>query len=257
MIKTEDLKKLAVSSVNGQQHKGCMNGKWYKLDKYGYESAAEAICADLNYALGVKDYVEYRECVVSQNGFPLSACVSDDFSIEGYKIVTLEELAALKGMRKELNCLSGNDPIHFLSDFLNLAEKMVGTSEVRDYILDLLWLDCLYYNVDRHINNFSFYLGKDILFTPYYDFGEALFSDLRIFKGVEDENIARTYLQRWPINPLQFPLAETVTALKYFKPFPYDLNALRGISISSVQKNVIERAKLCLKLTTQIILMSC
>lgn len=84
-----------------------------------------------------------------------------------------------------------------------------------------------------------------------------MFSDLRIFKGVENENIARTYLQRWPFNPLQFPLAETVMALKHFKAFPYDLNALHETSISSIQENVVGRAKLCLSLTTQIILASC
>lgn len=254
MISIENAKTLSVSSVNGQQTKWCENGKWYKLDQYGYESAAEAICADLNYALGVENYVEYRECTVMRNGFPISACVSDDFTLPDYRITTLEELASLRGLRKELNNLSGSDPIQFLSDFLGIAERIVGTSDVRDYILNLLWLDCLYYNIDRHINNFSFYVGKDIQFAPYYDFGEALFSDQRIFKAVDNAQIAQTYLDRWPMNPLQFPLVETVRALRHFKPFPYDLSELNHVRLNSDQSNVLGRVKTCLNLTAQIIL---
>lgn len=160
MLKLEDMKKLAVDSVNGQQTKGKIGGKWYKLDKYGYESAAEALCADFNYALGVPDYAEYRECTVSQHGIPMAACVSDDFSMDGYKIMTLKELAAAKGMRKRLNALEGRNPAQFLFDFLEVTEEIVGIPEVKDYVLDLMWLDCLYYNIDRHINNFSFTLEK-------------------------------------------------------------------------------------------------
>lgn len=253
MLRIEEMRKLAVDSVNGQQTKGCVSGKWYKLDKYGYESAAEALCADMNYALGVQEYTEYRECVISQNNMPMAACVSDDFSLPGYKIVTLEELAAFKGLRDKLNALSGAEPVQFLADFLAIAEEILGSSDVKDYILDLLWLDCLYYNIDRHINNFSFYLGKDVRFVPYYDFGAALFSDLRIFKGVENEAVARTYMERWPMNPLQFPLKETVAALRHFKEFPFDLKQLENVSITSRQEWVIPRVKMCLRLTTELI----
>ena len=126
MLKIEEMKRLAVDSVNGQQFKGKIGSKWYKLDKHGYESAAEALCSDFNYALGVADYVEYRECTISQHGIPMPACVSDDFSKEGYKIMTLEELAAQRGMRGKLNALAGSNPAQFLSDFLDITEKIVG-----------------------------------------------------------------------------------------------------------------------------------
>ena len=254
MISADNAKTHSVSSVNGQQTKWYENGKWYKLDQYGYESAAEAICADLNYALGVENYVEYRECKVMRNGFPFSACVSDDFTLPGYRITTLEELASLRGMRQELNNLSGTDPVQFLSDFLDITDRIVGIQGVHDYVLDLLWLDCLYYNIDRHINNFSFYVGEDIQFAPYYDFGEALFSDQRIFKGVENPANAQIYLDRWPMNPLKFPLRETVQALRHFKPFPYDMSALNHVRLSSDQNNILGRVQTCLQLTTKIIL---
>ena len=253
MLKIEEMRKLAVDSVNGQQTKGCVSGKWYKLDKHGYESAAEALCADMNYAFGVPEYVEYRECSISQNDIPMAACVSDDFSLPGYKIVTLEELAAFKGMREKLNNLAGTEPVQFMADFLEIAEEIVGKPDVKDYILDQLWLDCLYYNIDRHINNFSFYLGKDVRFVPYYDFGAALFSDMRIFKGVENEATARVYMERWPMNPLQFPLKEMVAALRHFKEFPYDLKQLDDVQIASRQDWIIPRVKMCLKLTKELI----
>lgn len=206
-----------------------------------------------NYALEVPDYVEYRECTVSQHGIPMPACVSDDFSMEGYKIMTLEELAATKGMRKELNALEGSNPVQFLSDFLDITEKIVGIPSVRDYVLDLLWLDCLYYNIDRHINNFSFYVGKDIRFAPYYDFGAAFFSDLRIFKGTEDMKMAQIFMERWPMNPLQFPLKETIQALRSLKEFPFDLSQIDSVPIVSNQKWIEPRVKICLSLTTQMI----
>lgn len=64
---------------------------------------------------------------------------------------------------------------------------------------------------------------------------------------------AKKYMERWPVNPLQFPVAETIQALRHFKEFPFDLSQLNGVPVVSNQEWIVQRVNVCLSLTTGLI----
>lgn len=246
MIEYSRLRTVGKNSVAGQQDKGQYGSKWYKLNTYGYESKAEVVCADLNYILGVNDYVEYAETTVMQNGVPRIACVSDDFSKPGYTIITLEELARLKGLERLMESVEGETAAECLKKFADNAVIVTAKPSVAKYIWEMLWLDMIYFNIDRHINNIGFYFKDGKVDTlPFFDFGESLFSDLRIFVGVENMKYAKMYFDKWPVQPLHYTQKEMVVGLHENYKCPYDIKLV----VDHIKDIDDIRIRNCLELT--------
>ena len=88
--------RIAETSSKGNQEKWLADGRWYKLDLFGYEGLAEAVTSALlaqtnTDALGFR-YVTYRMERLEVHGHTRNGCSSANFLRQGEAILTLAEL---------------------------------------------------------------------------------------------------------------------------------------------------------------------
>ena len=88
--------RIAETSSKGNQEKWLADGRWYKLDLFGYEGLAEAVTSALlaqtnTDALGFH-YVTYRMERMEVHGHIRNGCSSANFLRQGEAILTLAEL---------------------------------------------------------------------------------------------------------------------------------------------------------------------
>ena len=88
--------RIAETSSKGNQEKWLADGRWYKLDLFGYEGLAEAVTSALlaqtnTGALGFR-YVTYRMERLEVHGHTRNGCSSANFLRQGEAILTLAEL---------------------------------------------------------------------------------------------------------------------------------------------------------------------
>lgn len=236
-------------SADGRQVKGTDGDWWYKIDSHGYEAVAEDVCSSLSYRLGVRNHLQYQQCSVTYKGMPMRACRSKNFVPDGCVLLTLDELAYVSHKIELLDNFQITTPRVTLIRFLDVAEKIVGAPWIRDYIIDMLWLDVLYFNTDRHTGNISILSTPDGLSpVPYYDFGEALFSDVRVFNETTLRN-PNDVIEKCLINPFQMTVKQLAGALRYQKEFPWDLSRLEGVTFSTLDTSIGQRVRSCLDVT--------
>ena len=132
--------RVAETSSKGNQEKWLADGRWYKLDLFGYEGLAEAVTSALlaqtnTDALGFH-YVTYRMERMEVHGHTRNGCSSANFLRQGEAILTLAEL--------------------------------------------LFEVDMLFGNEDRHLNNIAVLrCGDGFDHCPIFDFGAGLLSNTR------------------------------------------------------------------------------
>ena len=88
--------RIAETSSKGNQEKWLADGRWYKLDLFGYEGLAETVTSALlaqtnTDALGFR-YVTYRMERLEVHGHTRNGCSSANFLRQGEAILTLAEL---------------------------------------------------------------------------------------------------------------------------------------------------------------------
>lgn len=253
MIDFSTLGGLSRESVDGHQLKGTDGIWWYKMDSHGYESISEDVCSKMNALLGVKEFVNYDVCSATYNGVPVRACRSKNFVPLNHKLLSIDELAYMRGHINLLDNFQVTTPRVTLDRFLRIADTLVGAKWIRDYIVDMLWLDILYFNIDRHTGNISVFATRnDIKPVPYYDFGESLFADARIFANITEDN-APTCVHLCQVNPFHMSVKEMAYALGYIKKFPWDLKRLEKLYLSDIDVEIRERIIRCLEATTEVI----
>ena len=207
-------------SYSGHQHKYRKDGWWYKRDVHGYESLAEVVCSELNEQIGVSNFVRYYMHKSELNGLKVSECKSRDFMLPGYKLFTLEQLANIFPVGRKLLEMEVTTPEDTIKRFVDNVFKLIGYDWVVEYLLNQMWLDCLYFNIDRHINNIAFLVNEeDVKPCPYFDFGESLMSDLRIFK---EDNVEQ-YIARCLVPPFKFTVPQMVVGLRHISEYPYSV----------------------------------
>lgn len=89
--------KIAETSSKGNQEKWCDNGRWYKLDQFGYEALAETVISRLLERSSIETetpfrFVRYRMERINVHGRERNGCSSADFLQPGESIITLAHL---------------------------------------------------------------------------------------------------------------------------------------------------------------------
>ena len=88
--------RVAVTSSKGNQEKWLENGRWYKLDQFGYEGLAETVTSSLLAKTNVKllgfRYVTYRMERLEVHRRTRNGCSSENFLLPGESILTLADL---------------------------------------------------------------------------------------------------------------------------------------------------------------------
>ncbi|MCR5782554.1 MAG: hypothetical protein K6G90_07420 [Clostridia bacterium] len=177
--------KIAGTSSKGNQEKWLEDGRWYKLDQFGYEGLAETVISRLLERSSMETdtpfrFVRYRMERMNVHGRDRTGCSSADFLKQGESIITLSHLfrrenRALKDALTRMP--SDKKRIGWLA--LETAE-LTGLDRFPQYLTLLFEIDALFLNDDRHLNNIAV-LEKDgrYDYCPIFDNGAGLLSNVR------------------------------------------------------------------------------
>lgn len=167
-------------SSKGTQPKYYESGYWYKADHAGYEGLAEYLVSLVLACSNVSDYVTYERCKI--NGKP--GCRSKSFLNPRESFMSFERL---------YNVYSGK---HLLDTIMTFSEISERINYVKKFILDFTGTDCSVYlsqiltldmlslNTDRHFNNLGIVIDNETGScrpAPIFDNGNSLLSDWNLF----------------------------------------------------------------------------
>lgn len=196
-----DADKLYLESTSkGNQRKWIYDNCFLKADTMGYESIAEYTVSDfLHYAEGV-DFTEYMLCEIYDGTNTYPGCYSENFLQENeecwsfFKILKVY-FGSSKAAEKELQKRTGKVKYDFVIDIVS----EVSSLDINSYISNVLLLDCLTLNEDRHLNNLCVIKGKqNWRVCPVFDNGLSLLSDTGAYPtGVP----VRTYINKVKSKP--------------------------------------------------------
>lgn len=169
---------LSRSGSLGTQPKYYKDGYWYKLDRMGHEGLAEALVSDVLCCSNISDFVVYERCTI--NG--VCGCRSKSFLNPGEQFVTFTSL--YRSMRLgDLGSVIYSIPtveerLRFLLDFV----RDITGVDCTEYLYQILTLDMLIRNPDRHFKNLGLIFGADNKYrvSPIFDNGQGLVQNYTI-----------------------------------------------------------------------------
>lgn len=182
-------------SSKGTQPKYYEDGYWYKVNNVGYEGLAERLASMILRHSNVTNYVEYEQCMV--NGRP--GCRSKNFIQRSESFISFQRLYELytgENLQNDIRVIAElGDRIKYVIDFIFDHTGM----DCSEYLSQILTLDMLILNTDRHFNNLGIIVDAEtgIYSTaPIFDNGNSLLSDWEKFhKDTLEENIEMIYGQ--------------------------------------------------------------
>jgi len=182
-------------SSRGTQPKYYENGYWYKINNVGYEGLAERLVSVVLKYSNVKDFVEYEQCNI--NGRP--GCRSRNFLFENESFISFQRLYELytgDNLQEHMRMISEiGGRIDFVKDFICDHTGF----DCSEYLSQILTLDMLTLNTDRHFNNLGVIVDAgtgQYRAAPIFDNGNSLLSDWeRFYKEDIAENIELVYGQ--------------------------------------------------------------
>lgn len=184
-VKLVSNQKIAETSSKGNQEKWLDNGKWYKLDQFGYEALAETFASMLlEYSNIEKEtpfrFVRYSMEKLLVHGRERTGCSSENFLKSGESIVTLSHLFKqhLGGSVAEVLERLSSDK----KRMIYLAEAtadITGLNSFPQYVTLLFEIDGLVLNDDRHLNNIAVIANGDRFdYCPIFDQGAGFLSNV-------------------------------------------------------------------------------
>ena len=178
--------KIAETSSKGNQEKWRDNGRWYKLDQFGYEALAETVISQLLERGSIETetpfrFVRYRMERMNVHGRDRNGCSSADFLRPGESIITLAHLFKRydQSLKEKLTRLpSDKQRISYLA---NATAEITGLPAFPQYLTLLFEIDGLFLNDDRHLNNIAV-LEKNgqYDYCPIFDNGAGLLSNTQL-----------------------------------------------------------------------------
>lgn len=169
------------TSSKGNQNKWYDCGYWYKEDALGYESLSEVLVSRLLEKTNTKSFVKYEWIATSRGEETVACCRSADFlEKDDDRLISLQRLFQL---RKGGNLASACAAIPEIPDRIRFVventEELTGLDGFGIYLKNMLTVDALFLNEDRHFHNIAVIQKKDGTFreAPVFDNGAACFSD--------------------------------------------------------------------------------
>lgn len=152
---------------------------WYKQDYLGTEGLSEYAASMLLQESSVP-HVVYNPCSFMMGNREVIGCKSDNFLNDGERLVSIYELIEQElhiDITKEISHMEDvEDRIKF---FVDTVVNLTGYEKFGEYLTNLLQLDAVTKNDDRHFNNISFIQDQEGNYrpAPIYDNGSAFLSD--------------------------------------------------------------------------------
>lgn len=184
-VKLVSNEKIAETSSKGNQEKWLDQGKWYKLDQFGYEALAETFTSMLlEYSNIERDtpftFTRYQMECLHVHGRERIGCSSNNFLGERESIVTISHL-----FKQYLGSSLADTLSHLSSDKKRMAYLAETTAEITgldkfpQYLTLLFEIDALVLNDDRHLNNIAVIAkGNEFDYCPIFDQGAGLLSNM-------------------------------------------------------------------------------
>lgn len=175
---------IAETSSKGNQEKWLDQGKWYKLDQFGYEALAETFTSMLLEYSNIEretpfTFTRYQMERLQVHGRERTGCSSDNFLGTGESIVTISHL-----FRQYLGSSLADKLSRLSSDRKRMAylaeatAEITGLEEFPQYLTLLFEIDALVLNDDRHLNNIAVIArGSKFAYCPIFDQGAGLLSN--------------------------------------------------------------------------------
>lgn len=179
--------RIAETSSKGNQEKWYEQGRWYKLDQFGYEALSETFTSMLLARSNIEQdtpfrFTRYRMERLHVHGHDRTGCSSESFLCPGQSIVTLSHLFGKclgHSLKEELGRLSSDKKrIAYLAEE---TAAMTGLTEFPKYLTLLFEIDALVLNDDRHLNNIAVIEQSGYYdYCPIFDQGAGLLSNLQL-----------------------------------------------------------------------------
>ena len=185
-VKLVSNEKIAETSSKGNQEKWLDNGRWYKLDQFGYEALTETFTSILLEHSNIEkdtpfQFTRYRMERLHVHGRERTGCSSKSFLHPGQAIVTLSHLFRQhlgRPLSEELERLSSDKKrIAYLAEE---TAAITGLDAFPEYLTLLFEIDSLVLNDDRHLNNIAV-IEQDgrYDYCPIFDQGAGLLSNVQ------------------------------------------------------------------------------
>ena len=184
-VKLVSNEKIAETSSKGNQEKWLEDGKWYKLDQFGYEALAETFTSLLLEHSNIeKDtpfcFTRYHMDRLFVHGRERTGCYSNNFLQDSASIVTISHL-----FKQYLGHSITDALVRLPSDKKRMRYLAEATSDItglRDfpqYLTLLFEIDALVLNDDRHLNNIAVISRGDTFdYCPIFDQGAGFLSNV-------------------------------------------------------------------------------
>lgn len=185
-VKLVSNERIAETSSKGNQEKWFNNGRWYKLDQFGYEALTETFTSIILERSNIERDTPFRftrYCMerLHVHGRDRTGCSSENFLRPGQSIVTLSHLFRHHlehPLTEELERLSSDKKrIAYLAEE---TAAITGLREFPEYLTLLFEIDSLVLNDDRHLNNIAV-IEEDgkYAYCPIFDQGAGLLSNVQ------------------------------------------------------------------------------
>lgn len=179
-------------SSMGTQPKYFEEEYWYKMNRKGYEGLAEYLVSMVLSCSNIANYVTYEVCYI--DGKP--GCRSENFLKTNEKFISLDRLYTIFTGRNL------NDAVRIIDDIesriqyvISFVKKSVDL-DITEYLADVLLLDAITINNDRHFNNLGIIINEkteEVKEAPIFDNGDCLLSDYGKFEeDTIEENIEKS-----------------------------------------------------------------
>lgn len=172
------------STSKGNQAKWVCGDKFLKADSMGYESIAEVLATEVEMAIKGINFVDYSLCIINEDGRKYYGCSSDVFIKKGESLISIDRvLSRYAGSEKSKSLLLKgivcNELVSRICDICSQL-TMIPQYEIMNYFSQIVKLDALILNEDRHLNNITFIQGVDGGYrcSPIFDNGLSFLSDI-------------------------------------------------------------------------------
>lgn len=171
------------SSSRGSQRKYFSEGYWYKEDSTGYEGESEYLVSKLLEYSNVQNFVRYERCLITVEGNTKFGSRSKNFLRDGQTFITFQRLYEIYYGKNLADDILGyyelSDRIKYVTDTMN----KITNCDCTVYLQQILSLDMIILNDDRHFHNLGYLQNEDGSFetAPIFDNGRGLLSDVLIY----------------------------------------------------------------------------
>ncbi len=182
-------------SSKGTQPKYYERGYWYKVNNLGYEGYSEYLVSKVLECSNVDSYVKYEQYTINGR----AGCRSKSFIRENESYLSFQRLYDLltgESLQERIRLISE------VADRIGFVRKFVLENTGWDcsmYLSQILALDMLTLNTDRHFNNLGLIVDASTGIykaAPIFDNGNSLLSDWdRFDEETVGENLEKVYGQ--------------------------------------------------------------